>query len=97
MNGDQKSIEIAEISAIMSSQSGRKVLFRILEMSGLDYPTFSPDPISHAYNAGAREKVGIPLREMLRNAAPGEYLQMIKENTEYGRPKQRTSDGSGDD
>lgn len=97
MSENDKGIEIAEISSIMSSHSGRRMMFRVLEMSGVDSPTFNPDPLTHAYNAGARERVGIPLRELLRNAAPGEYLQMMKENTEDVRSKRSTRDRSGDD
>lgn len=65
----------------MSSHSGRNVMFRILTLTGVEFSTFHPDPLTHAYNAGAREKVGIPLRQMLIDAAPGEYMQMITENT----------------
>lgn len=82
MNDDeQKSVEVAEISSIMQTRSGRNVMMRILEMTGLEHPTFNPDPITHAYNAGARERVGIPLRNYIRDSAPGEYMQMLKENS----------------
>jgi len=77
----EKDVEIAEISSIMANKSGRSVIWRILQITGIDDSTFNPDPITHAYNAGAREKVGIPLREMIKEAAPGEYQQMIKEKT----------------
>jgi len=54
-------------------------MHRILSLSGVDTHTFDRDDRMHAYNEG-RRSVGIELRAELQNAAPGEYMMMIKEN-----------------
>lgn len=76
---DKRTLEILEISTIMSTSSGRNVMNRILRSTGVDTTTFDRDERIHVYNEG-RRSIGIELRAELMNAAPGEYMMMIKEN-----------------
>ncbi len=76
---DKRTLEILEISTIMGNVSGRNVMSRLLKLTGVDSTTFDRDERMHAYNEG-RRSIGIELRAELMNAAPGEYMTMIKEN-----------------
>ena len=74
-----RAIEIAEIAQVMSSDSGRNVMFRVLHSTGVDNDTFSSDTHEHARNAGRRE-VGLQLRDELKAAGLDNYFRMIKDN-----------------
>lgn len=75
-----REIEIAELMQVMSSQSGRNVMFRLLDQTGVDEDMFDADTHKHAHNAG-RRSVGLWLKYELKKACLPEYLMMIKENT----------------
>ena len=75
----QRELEIAEIAAIMRTASGRNLMFRILNESGVESDTFDSDPIIHARNAG-RRLIGLWLKRELKAAALSEYQLMMKEN-----------------
>lgn len=78
-----REVEIAELTGIMQSKSGRNVIRRILDMTRVFSDTFSPDPLQHAYNAGLR-KVGLKLITELEEATPGEYQTLLRERSEDG-------------
>jgi hypothetical protein len=79
MSDDQQNINELEIVQVMSSESGRHVMHRILEVAGVDDNTFNADSHLHAKNAGRRE-VGLWLREEIQKADMNGYLTMLKEN-----------------
>lgn len=79
MSDDARKIELAEFASIMGDTSGRKVLRRILEVSGAETDSFSADPYVHARNAGKRE-VGLWLKRELEAADLGRYIRMMTEN-----------------
>jgi len=54
-------------------------MMRVLEYASAHGETFDPDPIKHAHNAG-RRSVGLWLEAEMREASPGGYVTMIKEN-----------------
>lgn len=76
---DARSVEVAEIAAIMKTEAGRNVILRIIESTGYFGDTFEEDPIRHAYNAG-RRRVGINIAQQMQEAAPGEFNIMLKEH-----------------
>jgi hypothetical protein len=76
---DQRKTEIAEITQVMSSKSGRNTMYRMLQFTGVDENMFNPDTHEHARNAGRRE-VGLWLRDELKGSCFSEYLIMLKEN-----------------
>lgn len=82
MSAEKREIELAEFASIMGDVNGRKVLRRILDLSGAETDTFHPDPMVHAKNAGARQ-VGLWLKRELMEADLGRYLKMMTE-TEDG-------------
>ena len=81
MSDDQRKIEIAEMTQVMSTESGRNVINRILISTGVDDDTFNSDTHNHARNAG-RRSVGLQLREELKACCFDKYLMMMKENDE---------------
>lgn len=79
MSDDQRKIEIAETTQVMSTESGRNFVWRILKSTGVDDDTFDTDTHNHARNAG-RRGVGLQLRDELKAACFDNYLRMMKEN-----------------
>lgn len=77
-------IEILEIQSIMSTEAGRRFMWRLLERTGVNSDRFNPDPYRNAHQSGERS-IGIWLQRELEEAAPGSYMTMIKENLEDGR------------
>lgn len=67
MARDGRDVELAEIAAIMRSDSGQSLICRILERTGYFSDTFSEEPLEHAYNAGQRS-VGLWLVNELKEA-----------------------------
>jgi hypothetical protein len=78
MISDDRRIEIADISVIMSTKGGRKFINRVLDQCGLFSDTFHTDPHDHAKNAGRRQ-IGLWLVNELKEASTGEYITLIKE------------------
>ena len=78
MNTDNRAIEIAEITAMMSTEGGRRFIARILDSTGVFISTFDLDTHKHAYNAGKRQ-VGLSLVAELEQACPDKYLQLLEE------------------
>ena len=76
---DQRNIELAEVQNVLNMSQGRKLLYRILELTRVEYNTFDINPIFHAKNAGKRE-VGLWLRDELKESSPELYQLMLKEN-----------------
>ncbi len=74
-----RAIEIAELTQVMSSDSGRNVMFRMLHSTGVDNDTFDPDTHIHAQNAGRRQ-IGLQWQEEIKAAGLDNYFRMIKEN-----------------
>jgi hypothetical protein len=78
MSEKEQEIEIAEIAHTMSSESGRRFIKRILDFTEVDENIFNIDTHIHAKNAGKRE-VGLWLQRELKQAVPGIYNNMLKE------------------
>ena len=76
---EQRNIEIAELTQVMKTTSGRNTMNRLLQFSGVDNNTFNKDTHEHARSAGRRE-VGIWLRDELKMACRDNYFLMLKEN-----------------
>lgn len=80
---DQREVEVSDILAVMTTPSGRRVLARILNFTGMDVDTFDEDPYRHARNSGLRS-VGLWLKSELKDAAPDKFMLMLQEQTEDG-------------
>lgn len=78
MSNDQQKINIDECVEMMRSRSSRNFLYRYLSDIGTFIDTFNPDPYIHARYTGQRA-AGLLLQQKLKQCAPEEYKQMIKE------------------
>jgi hypothetical protein len=78
MADSNRAIEIVEITAMMSTEGGRRFIGRILESTQVFTSTFDLDTHKHAYNAGKRQ-VGLSLVSELEQACPDKYLQLLRE------------------
>jgi len=76
---EKRKLEVADLSCIMQTESGRNVIRRIIEESGYFYDTFDQDAIQHAKRAGKRS-VAVWLIEELKQAAPNDFIQLLKEH-----------------
>lgn len=79
MSDDQHKINIDECVEMMRSKSSRSFLYRYMSDIGTFVDTFNPDPYIHARYSGQRA-AGLQLQEKLKQYAPEEYKQMIKEH-----------------
>ena len=71
--------EMEDIRAVMSTPGGRRYMFKLLERSGLNRVSFTGQSNSTIFNEGGRNQ-GLQLKSDLRQAAPGSYATMMKEN-----------------
>ena len=78
MDEDKVKVEVVDIVGIMSTQSGRSFIQRILDYTGIDDSTWDSDTHEHARNS-ARRDVGIWIRDEIINACPDKYMLMMKE------------------
>ena len=80
MNEERK-IEIAELSVIMSTKGGRNFISRIIDRCGLFSDIYSTDTHEHARLAGRRQ-IGLWLLNEIKESTPGEYITLMKERNE---------------
>ena len=73
MSNKKREIEVIEISQVMSTKSGRNVINRLMERTGIDEDMFNKDTHLHAQNAGRRE-VGLWLKDELKKACFSEHF-----------------------
>lgn len=67
------------IQNVMRTEQGRDYIWKLLQLADVFENIFEPDPLQHAYRAGAR-KIGVLIAEELKQYAPDYYIKMIKEN-----------------
>lgn len=77
----ERDAELLVISTMMQHQGIRAFMFKQLSGCGVYESGFNKDTHQHSFNAGMRQ-AGLQLEQELKEAAPGDYLAMIKENLE---------------
>lgn len=70
--------EIADIRWLMSTPQGRRVVDRLLEMSGVMHISFDTNAMRMAFNEGKRNTGNEILQEVM-DLCPDAYLLMLKE------------------
>jgi hypothetical protein len=78
-NSSAREVELLTIRNLMRNESGRDFMWRCLQQSCIFGNVFDKDPLTHAYRAGAREQ-GLWLDREIKEAAPDEYLMMLREH-----------------
>lgn len=70
--------EEADLLSVMSTPSGRRLFFALIERAGVTGGAFDPNPHTMAFLEG-RRSVGIELLQRLQQTVPQEYLKMVIE------------------
>lgn len=83
------------VQGIMSVRAGRQWVLRILtEWCSIASTPFTSDPAATAFNCG-QQNIGLRLQADVIEAAPNDYLLMLKEQA-YDRSKPANTDTSDD-
>lgn len=83
-----REVEIADLKWLMSSKRGRRIMWRLLDLSGPFRLSFDPNAMKMAFNEGNRN-LGNQLFNEVMTLCPEMYPVMTKEQKD-GR------DGNGD-
>lgn len=70
--------QLADLRSLMKTKSGRRLAFRILELTGVNRSSFTGNSTTF-FNEGQRN-IGLWLTDELLNADTDAYLLMIKEH-----------------
>lgn len=73
--------EEADLKWLCASKRGRRVVWRLLEQSGVFHLSFDPNALKMAFNEGNRN-FGNRMLAMLQSVAPEHYITMTKESNE---------------
>lgn len=65
---------------LMSTTAGRRWLHDLLAVCGVGRTPYTTDPYDTAFNCG-QQNIGLRLLAESMSAAPGSYLEMMKENS----------------
>lgn len=76
---EPRAIEISDLDMVMTTESGRRVISRILAYSGVELDTFDENPLLSARKSGKRA-VGLWLMRELKDASMDKYYRMLIEN-----------------
>lgn len=73
--------ELSDIKSVMSTENGRRVMYRILVRAGIYKTSYvaGSDPQHTAFNEGGRN-IGLWTLSELEQAAPASYLKMMEES-----------------
>ena len=74
--------ELEDLRLLLSKQWGRRLVWRILEQSGMYRTSFTGNSTTF-FNEGARN-IGLWLVDEVLSADTDQYLSMIKENNKQG-------------
>lgn len=74
-----RELELLVIRQTMKTENGRHFMWRCLQNCCVHENIFSADSVQHAYNAGMRSH-GLWLEAELKEAAPDDYIKMLKEH-----------------
>lgn len=74
---------------LMSTKRGRRIVWRLLEVSGVHRLSFDADAMVMAFNEGNRN-FGNQFLAEITSLCPDRYLEMLKEQRNYVRSESRT-------
>jgi hypothetical protein len=72
---------IADVAMLLSTRPGRRFIWRYLETCGVFRTSFDNSGSVTAYNEGRRE-IGLRMLADVNEAAPDQYLVMLRESKE---------------
>jgi len=78
-SNNERELQLLTIRKLMQTENGRAFMWRQLQQTGIFSNDFDRDPVTLAFLSGQREH-GVWLTSELKEAAPDEYLKMLKEH-----------------
>jgi hypothetical protein len=75
---DARKIELRDLSAVLDTPEGRRVLWRLLDVAGVHRSTFNPHGSISAFNEGMRN-VGLIFQKDITDHFPQKYVDMLQE------------------
>lgn len=72
-----------DLSWLMSSAKGRRIVWRLLEQAGVFRSSFSTNALAMAYAEGHRN-TGLRTLDLIHRVCPQLYQVMVKENADDG-------------
>jgi hypothetical protein len=82
--------EIADVKWLMSSERGRRIIWRLLRTAGVFQLSFDQNAMKMAFNEGQRN-FGNQILDIVMKVCPEQFPAMLKEQQDGSR-----RDGSGD-
>lgn len=71
--------ETLAIQNLMRTEPARDFIWGYLQSCSVFESIFNTDPVKAGYNSGMRD-AGLILQRKIKEAAPADYMKMIKEN-----------------
>lgn len=78
----ERETEEADIKWLMSGKHGRRIVWRMLERSGVYRSTFNSDSMLMAFAEGNRNS-GLMLMTQVTTLCPDEYAEMLRESKNH--------------
>jgi hypothetical protein len=69
----RRRVELQDLRDVLSTAMGRRVVMRLLELTGVHRATYTGEPLSGAYNEGMRS-VGLFLRDEALEADANQFV-----------------------
>ncbi len=91
-NKVERQIEQQDLKWLMKCRQGRRIVWRLLERTGLYRTSFDPNPAMMAFNEGNRN-LGLMLMAQLNEVCPERYTLMVQEQRD-GRANSSAGDGT---
>lgn len=85
--------EADDLKWMMSSKRGRRIIWRLLEQSGVYRLSFSQNAMTMAFNEGNRN-FGLALLSKLHELSPDSYSTMVQEQKNASSRSSSGSDGA---
>ena len=76
LNADVESKADQDLATVLITASGRRFIWRLIDMFSAERDTFAPDPYLHAYNAG-QQSVGLRFVNLMKDKH-FEHFQMME-------------------
>lgn len=76
LNKDAEDAADQDLATVLITASGRRFIWRLVDMFSAEKDTFSSDPYMHAYNAG-QQSVGIRFVNLMKHKH-FEHFQMME-------------------
>jgi hypothetical protein len=74
-------LELEELKTVMSSESGRNVMHRLIEACGVYRISYNPNlPESNTVFMEGQRNIGLMMIGKLQEASPGLFVKMIEEH-----------------